>query len=121
VHLAGEGKSVVLIEMRDALAPDANRFHKDVLLEQLDGRVEVKLGYQGIRITTAGLHCISPEGKEALLAADTVILAAGQRSRRTEANALLDAAPRVYQIGDCAAPRDMTAAIYQGYHAAMDV
>jgi 2,4-dienoyl-CoA reductase-like NADH-dependent reductase (Old Yellow Enzyme family)/thioredoxin reductase len=121
VHLAEEGKSVVIVEMRDTLAPDANHFQHGILLERLKGRVDTKLGYKGIRISDAGLYCMNSEGDEVFICADTVILAVGQRANRREADALLDAAPRVYQIGDCVAPRDMTAAIYQGYHAAMDV
>jgi 2,4-dienoyl-CoA reductase-like NADH-dependent reductase (Old Yellow Enzyme family)/thioredoxin reductase len=121
VHLADVGKAVVLVEMRDTLAPDANHFQGGILLERLRGRVEIMLGYKGICITEAGLYCMSPDGSEAFISADTVILAAGQRPNRRDAEALLNAAPRVYQIGDCVAPRDMTAAIYQGYHAAMDV
>jgi pyruvate/2-oxoglutarate dehydrogenase complex dihydrolipoamide dehydrogenase (E3) component len=121
VHLADVGKAVVLVEMRDTLAPDANHFQGGILLERLRGRVDIKLGYKGIRITEAGLYCMSPDGSEAFISADTVILAAGQRPNRRDAEALLNAAPRVYQIGDCVAPRDMTAAISQGYHAAMDV
>jgi pyruvate/2-oxoglutarate dehydrogenase complex dihydrolipoamide dehydrogenase (E3) component len=120
VHLADEGKFVIIVEMRDTLAPDANQFQGGILLERLRGRVETKLGYKGIRISDAGLYCMSPEGKETFISADTVLLATGQRSRRKEADTLQDAAPRVYQIGDCVAPKDMTAAIYQGYHAAMD-
>lgn len=120
IHLADEGKAVILVEMRDTIAPDANHFQGGILLERLKGRVEIKLGYKGIRISDAGLYCISPEGKDAFIRADSVLLATGQRAMRREADALLDAAPRVYQIGDCVTPQDMTAAIYQGYHAAMD-
>ncbi len=121
VHLANEGKFVIIVEMRDTLAPDANHFQGGILLERLKGRVETKLGYKGIRISDAGLYCMSREGKEELIRTDTVLLATGQRSRRKEADILRDAAPRVYQVGDCVAPKDMTTAIYQGYHAAMDV
>lgn len=121
VHLADEGRSVVLVEMRDTLAPDANHFQGGILLERLKGRVEIKLNHRGVRISDGGLHCTSPEGGDVFIQADTVVVAAGQRANRREADALLDAAPRVYQIGDCVAPRDMTTAIYQGYHAAMDV
>jgi 2,4-dienoyl-CoA reductase-like NADH-dependent reductase (Old Yellow Enzyme family)/thioredoxin reductase len=121
VYLADEGKTVILVEMLETLAPDANHFQGGILQERLRGRVDIKLGYKGARIDEAGLYCISPEGKEAFVRADAVIIAIGQRARRREADALLNAAPRVYQIGDCVIPKDMTAAIYQGYHAAMDI
>ena len=121
IHLADEGRSVTLVEARDELAPDANELHHNIMLDQLSGRVTVKLGWAGVRIEEAGLVCRDKEGAEELIGADTVIVAAGQRARREDADSLLDAAPLVYRIGDCVAPRDMTAAIYQGYHAALDV
>ena len=122
IHLTNEGKTVVLVEMQNALAPDANDIQNGVLLDKLNEvKVEIKLGCMGVKITDEGLICVDPQGKEKLLPADNIILATGQRARREEANALLDAAPLVVQIGDCVAPKDMMTAVYQGYHAALDI
>jgi NADPH-dependent 2,4-dienoyl-CoA reductase/sulfur reductase-like enzyme len=62
VHLADEGKSVVLVEMRDTLAPDANHFQGAILMDRLKGRVEIRLNFRGARISDEGLYCISPKG-----------------------------------------------------------
>jgi len=121
IHLANEGKSVVIVEMLDKLASDSFEFQRDVMLEQVYGRVDIKLGYKGIKIDSRGLYCKSPSGEEELIAADTIIISVGQSSRRCVVDSLLDAAPRVMQIGDCVKPKDMTVAIYQGFHAALDV
>lgn len=121
VHLAALGKTVTLVEQRDALAVDANRLHRNILLEKLEKAVQVRLGCRAVRVTAEGLVCLTPAGDEALIEADTVVLAAGQKPRRAEADSLLDAAPWVVQIGDCVAARNMTAAIYEGYHAAKDI
>ena len=59
------------------------------------------------------------EGKEILIPAGTIICAVGQRSRRYDA--LIDAAPFVRVIGDAVRPSTITTAIYQGYHAGLDV
>ena len=115
------GKEVIIVEMQNTLAPDANGPHREVLMELLQGTVEIKLGYTGVRISDEGLYCMNTQNKEELINADAIIIAAGQRSRREEADSLRDAAPFVVQIGDCVAPKDMTTAIYQGYHAALDV
>ena len=121
IHLADEGKTVVLVEMQNELAADANKYQKTVLNELLRGCVESYTGHKGTRINDEGLYCTDPDGKEIFIAADTIILATGQRARKQEADSLLDAAPLVYQIGDCVTPKDMTTAIYQGFHAALDI
>lgn len=121
LHLANDGKSVVLVEMLDDVATDANPLYRDALLDEIGERVEFKLGHTGTMICDEGLYCRKPDGGEELVHADTVIIAAGQRPRTAETEALRDAAPYVCMIGDCTAPKDMTAAIYQGHHAAMDV
>jgi 2,4-dienoyl-CoA reductase-like NADH-dependent reductase (Old Yellow Enzyme family)/thioredoxin reductase len=121
ILFGGEGKDVTLVEMCDSLPLDANSFVNSVLLEKLYASAKIRLGYTGRRITEAGLTCTDSSGKEILLDADTIICAVGQRSCRAAAEELLDSAPRVYQIGDCVKPLDMTAAIYQGYHAALDI
>ena len=121
LQLADRGVGVVLIEMQNDLMSDANELYRDAILVRIEGRVDIKLGYTGSRITDEGIYCTNPDGAEELISADTIIIAAGQRARRAEVNALLDAAPRVYQIGDCVTAKDITTAVYQGYHAALDV
>lgn len=121
VHLAQEGKRVHLVEMRDMLAPDANIRHRPILMKMIDDYVEAHTGYQGIKVTADGVLCKDPEGREVLVPGKTVVCAVGQRADRESVNALLNAAPVVRQIGDCVRPGNITAAIYQGYHAGLDV
>ena len=121
VHLAREGKKVHLVEMRDALAPDANIRHRPILLQELkDQNVICHMGYRGLKITSEGVVC-ETEGQEVLVPGTSVICAVGQRSRRDVAETLLDTAPVVKQVGDCIRPANICAAIYQGYHAALDI
>lgn len=120
IHLAQEGKKVHLVEMRDTLAPDANIRHRPILMQMIDQYVEVHTGYQGIQVTADGVLCRDREGKEVLVPGSSVICAVGQRANRDVVNALLDCAPVVRQIGDCVRPGNITAAIYQGYHAGLD-
>ena len=51
----------------------------------------------------------------------TVICAVGQRSNRAAVDELRYCAPFVREIGDCARVSNITNAIYQGYHAALDI
>ena len=121
VHLAREGKTVHLIELRGALAPDANVRHRPILLAELQKcGVTVHLNCAGKAVTPEGLLC-EEAGREALIPAAAVICAAGQRARRSLVDALHRAAPFVRPIGDCTGPANITKAIYEGYHAALDI
>ena len=123
LHMAYNGKNVILIEMADTLAADANHLYRDALMERIDVLPEIIIltGCTGTRISDEGLYYADREGAENLAAADTVILAAGQRALKEEAASLIDAAPYVYQIGDCVKAKDIATAVYQGFHAALDV
>lgn len=121
VHLAQEGKKVHLVEMRDTLAPDCNIRHRPILMQKIDELVNVHLGHAGLRVTEDGLVCKSPEGDEVLIPGKTVVCAVGQRANRDDAEALRYAAPFVREVGDCIRPANITKAMYEGYHAALDI
>ncbi len=121
VHLAQEGKTVHLVEMRDTLAPDCNIRHRPILMQKIDELVTVHLGHAGLRVTEEGLVCKAPNGAEALIPGETVICAVGQRANRTDVDALRYAAPFVREVGDCIRPANITKAMYEGYHAGLDV
>jgi hypothetical protein len=81
----------------------------------------VHTGYKGLFVTAEGVVCADAAGEEQLVPGTTVICALGQRARRNVVEALLDCAPYVAQIGDCVYPSTITTAVYQGYHAALDI
>ena len=121
VHLGMEGKQVHLVEMRDSLAVDCNIRHRPILMQQVDKYTTVHTGLQGLRVTEEGLVCKDGKGKEVLIPGKTVICAVGQRSNRDTVNELRGCAPFVREIGDCARVSNITNAVYQGYHAALDI
>lgn len=121
IHLAQEGKKVTIVEMRDALAPDANVRHRPLLLKQIEGLAEVRAGLKGMEVTAQGVVCEDREGQRHLVKGSSVICALGQRARTDVAEALRDIAPYVAVIGDCAKVSTITNAVYQGYHAALDI
>lgn len=121
IHLAQEGKTVHIVEMREALAVDANVRHRPILMKKIEELVKVHVNYRGLRVTAEGLVCEDENGAEVLVPGETVICAVGQRARRPAVEALLDAALTVRQIGDCVRPSTITNAVYQGYHAALDI
>ena len=121
VHLGMEGKQVHLVEMRDFLAVDCNIRHRPILMQQVDKYTTVHTGLQGLRVTEEGLVCKDGEGNEVLIPGKTVICAVGQRSNRDAVNELRGCAPFVREIGDCARVSNITNAVHQGYHAALDI
>ena len=60
--------------------------------------------YPGLRITDEGVIC-----------------AVGQRANRADVDALRFSAPFVREVGDCVRPANITKAVYEGYHAALDI
>ena len=121
IHLAEEGKKVHLVEMRDTLAVDANVRHRPLLLEKIQECVEVHTGLRGTKVTREGVLCLDAEDREVLVPGGSTICAVGQRARRNVVEELLDTAPYVAQIGDCVRASTITNAVYQGYHAALDI
>lgn len=121
IHLGMEGKRVHLVEMQDALAPDANVRHRPLLLKEIDKYVTVHTGYRGLEVTKKGILCEDKEGKKVLVPGNSVICALGQRSRTEVTEELMDTAPFVRVIGDAAKVSTITNAVYLGYHAALDI
>ncbi|MGW9529923.1 oxidoreductase [Paenibacillus terrae] len=122
IHLAQEGKTVHLVEMRTELAPDANIRHRPIMLKEIEkNNIQVHLGFKGLCVTQEGVVCADQNGEEHLVPGTSVICALGQRPRRNVVDELIDCAPYVSQIGDCVKASTITTAIYQGYHAALDI
>jgi len=121
VHLANEGKKVHLVEMRDTLAPDCNIRHRPILMQKIDENVTVHLKTSGLRVTDKGLVCMDPDGSEVLIPGETVVCAVGQRANRADVDALRYGAPFVREVGDCIRPANITKAMYEGYHAGLDI
>ena len=121
IHLGMEGKEVHLIEMRDELAVDAYVRHRPLLLKEIEKYVHVHTGCKVEEVTVEGVRCKDKEGKELLISGKTVICALGQRSRTDVVEALRNGAPFVRVIGDARKVSTITNAVYQGYHAALDI
>ena len=121
IHLGMEGKEVHIVEMRDELAPDANIRHRPLLLKEIDKYATVHTGYKGLEVREDGVLCEDKEGKQVLVEGGSVICALGQRSRRNVVDVLRDSAPYVSVIGDAGKVSTITNAVYEGYHAALDI
>ena len=121
IHLGMEGKEVHLVEMRNELAPDANVRHRPLLLKEIDKYVTVHTGCRGMEVTKEGIICETEEKEQILVPGTSVICALGQRSRTDVVEMLRDCAPYVAVIGDAGKVSTITNAVYEGYHAALDI
>ena len=121
IHLGQTGHHVELVEMRDSLAPDANVRHRPLLLEQVEQYVHAHTGLRCVEVTPEGAVCEDAAGGNVAIAGDTVICALGQRSRTDVVDSLRGHAPFVRVIGDAGRVSTITNAVYEGYHAALDI
>ncbi len=121
LYLAQTGRSVTIVELRDAVAVDANPRHRPALLAQLAAHTDVRTGLRAVEITPAGLECVDAAGERVFIEADTVLCAAGLRPRREAVDALRGTAPIVEVIGDCVKPDIIRGATHRAYHAALDL
>ena len=121
IHLGMEGKQVHLVEMRDTLAADCNIRNRPILMKNVGTYVQAHTGLIGEKVTPDGLVCKDKDGKEVLIPGKTVVCAVGQRSNRADVDALRLCAPFVREVGDCVRPANITKAVYEGYHAALDI
>lgn len=121
IHLGMEGKKVHLVEMRGDVAIDDNIRKRPIVLQQLEKYATVHTNHTGLEVRPDGLLCRDAEGNTVLIPGETVICAVGQRPNRPDVEALRDCAPFVREISDCIRAANITTAVYQGYHAALDI
>ena len=121
IHLGMEGKKVELVEMRDTLAADCNIRQRPILMRKVAEFSTAHTEYVGQKITAEGVVCKDKDGNEVLVPGKTVICALGQRANRADVDALRRCAPFVREVGDCVRPANITKAIYEAYHAALDI
>ncbi len=122
IFAAGLGKKVTIIEMQSDLAPDANRIHKDSMMEALEPIVNYSLNTKCKKIQENGV-LVEVNGEESVIEADTVVYAVGMMSYTEEAYELKKAkgVSRFFAIGDCVKPTRIKDAVHGGYYAAMDI
>jgi 2,4-dienoyl-CoA reductase-like NADH-dependent reductase (Old Yellow Enzyme family)/thioredoxin reductase len=122
IYMAMQGKDVTLVEMLDDYARDANEFIKLALVAEFRRyNIKAMTNTKGKAVEQNGLLCTSSEGMEALLKADTIVCAVGQKALTPVVDQLRSTAPEFYFIGDCVKPQKITEAVAAGYDAAMDL
>lgn len=107
IYLTNLGRKVSVVEMADQMNTGGNFLHGVTVQAQIDMLgIDVSYNTKAVSIDAGGINCVTPEG-EKYFAADTVIIAAGQRPLSDEAVALRNCAKRFYQLGDCVVPKSI--------------
>lgn len=121
IHLGRLGRAATVVELLDVLNDGGNRLQGlAIRLELKRQNIAVHLSTKVVEVTDAGVRVEGPAG-EALIAADTVIYAVGQKPLRDAAEALRFVAPEFHQLGDCLAPRNIPEATKAAYNIVRDI
>ena len=122
VCLAREGKKVHLVEMRDQLCPDANVRYRPLLMNELEKcKVEVHPSCKCEKAGSDGVVCSTADGTQIEIAGDSILCGLGLKPNTAVVEELRGTTPKFFAIGNCVRPDTITHAVYQGYHAALDI
>lgn len=119
--LAWEGHDVSIVEMKDGLAKDAPYIHWRHLLTKLDESVHSYCSAKVLSVEENGVKIVDAEGKEQLLEADTVLVAAGMRGTSEHFDSWHELADEVIVVGDCRKASKILEAMRTGYCAGMTI
>ena len=121
IYLDGLGKDVTIVEMKEYWAADSYFMHKNAMkIYMRDSNIKIHVNTTAKAITDKGLVCQTPEG-ELVIPADNILLAAGMRADRKTAESFYNAAPRVFETGDCIKAGRVVEAVTTGYYRAIDI
>ena len=121
LDLAWKGHDVSIIEMRDGLAKDAPYIHWRHLLEKLEDTVTSYCNAKVLSIEDSGVKMVDETGKEMLLEADTVLIAAGMKGTLPNFVNWHELAEEVIFVGDCRKPSKIQEAMRTGYCAGVTI
>ena len=121
IYLDGLGKDVTIVEMKDDWAADSYFMHKNAMkIYMRDSNIKIHVNTTAKAISDKGLVCQTPEG-ELVIPADNILLAAGMKADRKAAESFYNAAPRVFETGDCIKAGRVVEAVTTGYYRAIDI
>jgi pyruvate/2-oxoglutarate dehydrogenase complex dihydrolipoamide dehydrogenase (E3) component len=124
LHLAENGKNVILTTRRETIAYDMEVAHMIVFMGRLM-QSEVKVQYRKLlsEVTPDGavMLDLARLGEKTKIKADTVVIVGGFQPDRELYEQLSGNGIGVAAIGDCIQPRGIHEAIYEGHIAARDI
>lgn len=121
LELAWKGHEVSVVEMKDGLAKDAPYIHWRHLLEKMEGVVTSYCSAKVLSVEDQGVKITDKEGREQLLEADTVLIAAGMKGTLPQYEKWNDLAEEVIFVGDCRKASKILEAMRTGYCAGLTI
>jgi 2,4-dienoyl-CoA reductase-like NADH-dependent reductase (Old Yellow Enzyme family)/thioredoxin reductase len=120
--LGDQGKKVHVVEMRDELCPDANVRYRPLLMNKMkEVGIQVHTGCTCKNITDDKVIGETKDGEQVEIQADSILCALGLKPNTDIVEELRGLAPQFASIGNCVRPNTITYAVYQSYHAALDI
>jgi 2,4-dienoyl-CoA reductase-like NADH-dependent reductase (Old Yellow Enzyme family)/thioredoxin reductase len=114
LHLAEYGCTVVVVEMLHKVGNGLESMTRKILLGKLkETGVKIMIETRLIRVEAGGVVVAGSDGKEQMLEAERVILAAGNRPLNRLYEEVKSLGYETYQIGDCLETRSAKAAIFE--------
>ncbi|MGI5971762.1 MAG: FAD-dependent oxidoreductase [Oscillospiraceae bacterium] len=118
IHLARTGHEVMIIEMQNQLAPDANIGYDRGLMTALkQENIKILTNTRCLEILPYGVRSKTGGAPVTLHEADSVVYALGMEPR--DWTFLEPCGVPVYPVGDCKKPRKVKDAVYDGFFAAL--
>lgn len=115
-YLAEQGKQVIITRRGPGMATKIGIELGAMQLQRLAAlKVRMLPGVKYVRITEKGLLVVNPEGKEELLEADTIVLAAGAIPNDSLSSRLRGKVSEIHVAGDCVQPRGIMEAVGEGF------
>jgi len=120
LHLSLKGHNVVVLEMRNQLAPDASPYYRRELIENMEAQKNL-----GIILNACctgidnGITFTDIYGTMRHLDVESVVIAAGMKSNFDEAMSLKDSAINFQMIGDCFQVGSVESAVRDAFAAAI--
>jgi hypothetical protein len=119
--LAGEIKTVNVLEMMGRIGEDIGRSTRWTVLQSLSlFNVELITRAKVVRVTDKGVF-YDREGQEQFIEADTVVIAMGSVPVADLKEKIEGLVPKLYAIGDCVKPRKALDAIHEAYAVAREI
>ncbi len=112
------GKQVTLIEMTGAIAQEEYSIPRQALVEHMNEYVTYYCGVKCTGITEEGMQVSDSLGNNALIPADTVVLAAGMKPRKAEGEKFRGLSLFFEATGDCVTAKNVRTATRSAYDAA---
>ncbi|MCR5785976.1 MAG: FAD-dependent oxidoreductase [Eubacterium sp.] len=116
--LSLKGRRVTILEMRENVAIDATNDHRRFLMERLEPTTSIHCNVNVTEITPDGVHAKDADGKDVFYKADSILMATGMMPLSEEAEALRSPEYDFAIIGDARRPRNVYAAVREGFDAA---